>query len=83
MQGDILSLESIKRSFAPVLKAGGAEKAIIFGSYARGEADEYSDIDLVVIADTDRPFFDRFTDFRPLYNCFRKGEVDPKIQTDG
>jgi Predicted nucleotidyltransferases len=31
------------------LKAYKPEKNILFGSYARGEADEYSDLDFVVI----------------------------------
>jgi predicted nucleotidyltransferase len=72
MQSDILSLESIKRSFAPILKAGGAKGAIVFGSYARGEADEYSDVDLVVIKETALPFLDRYTDFQGLFEVTRK-----------
>jgi hypothetical protein len=34
-------------------------RVYLFGSWARGEADELSDIDLVVIKDTSLPFFDR------------------------
>ena len=42
----------------------------MFGSVARGEADEWSDLDLVVIADTDRTFFERFRDFDGLYEIW-------------
>ena len=42
----------------------------MFGSVARGEADEWSDLDLVVIADTDRTFFERFRDFDGLYEVW-------------
>ena len=42
----------------------------MFGSVARGEADEWSDLDLVVIADTDRTFFERFRDFVGLYEVW-------------
>jgi len=70
--GTILSLEYMKQTFAPILKAGGADRAIIFGSYARGEADEYSDIDLVIIKETDLLFLDRYTDFQGLFNLARK-----------
>ena len=42
----------------------------MFGSVARGEADEWSDLDLVVIADTDRTFFERFRDFVGLYDVW-------------
>jgi predicted nucleotidyltransferase len=31
------------------------EKIILFGSYAAGEADEGSDVDLLVVAETDLP----------------------------
>lgn len=37
----------------------GAKEVILFGSYARGEAHEDSDIDLLVIADTRERFFER------------------------
>lgn len=44
------------------LEAYGAEKGILFGSWARGDADRYSDIDLIVIKQTDRRFLDRLLD---------------------
>jgi predicted nucleotidyltransferase len=45
----------------------GAEKVILFGSLARaledGEAvGEWSDLDLVVVAETERPFYERIKD---------------------
>ncbi len=36
------------------------EKIILFGSYAHGEATEESDVDLLVVAQTDLPPRDRF-----------------------
>ena len=38
------------------------EKVILFGSMARGDADEYSDIDLIVIKKTDTPFIQRLVE---------------------
>ncbi len=35
------------------------ERIILFGSHARGEADEYSDLDIVVIKETEERFLDR------------------------
>lgn len=41
------------------LRPYGAERVYLFGSWARGEQDELSDIDLVVIKATAAPFFER------------------------
>lgn len=61
-----LTLDEIKATLASLLKGSIAGKAILFGSYARGDADQYSDIDPILIADSERPFVTRFEDFWPL-----------------
>lgn len=48
--------------------AANAERVILFGSYARGEARESSDVDLMVVAESDLP---RFKRSRDLYKLFR------------
>ena len=39
----------------PHLARAGVERAVAFGSYARGDADGYSDLDLVVVMETPLP----------------------------
>jgi len=51
-------LEKIVRG----LEKYGADKAILFGSAARGDVDRWSDVDLIVIKQTDRRFLDRLKD---------------------
>lgn len=46
---NILSLAEIKAAVTILLKKYHAESALLFGSYARGEATGDSDIDLIVI----------------------------------
>ena len=41
------------------------EKIILFGSRARGEADEYSDYDVIVIKRTEPPFLERLREMVP------------------
>ncbi len=55
MSEQIYTQEEIIGTVIPLLKKYGAESAILFGSYARQEADAASDIDLVVIGG---PYFD-------------------------
>ena len=42
------SLEEVKKLAIPVLKRYNIKKAAVFGSFARGDAKENSDIDLLV-----------------------------------
>ena len=49
-EGDdpMLSMEEIKSYIIPVVEKYPVERVILFGSYARGDASDASDIDLVV-----------------------------------
>lgn len=44
----IYTIDEIKQKVAPIAKKYNIEKVWLFGSYARGEADENSDIDLLL-----------------------------------
>ena len=48
-------IQSIIRNYSP-------QKIVLFGSYARGEAHEGSDIDLMVIKETSKRFIDRIAE---------------------
>ncbi len=50
-------------------------KVILFGSAARGDAGEDSDIDLCVVAETELKFFDRMSKVIGLYPGGRRVEV--------
>ena len=54
----ILSIDDIKRIVSQVLSQHEVEYCYLFGSYARGEANEKSDVDLIVATDiTGMAFF--------------------------
>ena len=80
-RGDTPSIDEIRAALAPALRNGGASKAIVFGSYARGDADGYSDLDLIVVAPTERPFFERYGPFFGVRDVWHKG-LDMLIYTE-
>jgi predicted nucleotidyltransferase len=53
-----MHVEEIEKKIAPVLKRYGVSRAAIFGSYARGEEREDSDIDILVEFEGDRSLLD-------------------------
>ncbi len=62
----IPTIAQIRDSLAPLIQRSGARKAVVFGSYAKGSADRYSDLDIIIVHDTDKGFFDRASDFREV-----------------
>lgn len=58
-------LEDFLGELRLLLVARGAHSAWVFGSCARGTAADESNIDVIVVAPTDRPFVERFRDYLP------------------
>lgn len=48
MNGQIYSIDQIKKRLTPVFVKYPVKKAVLFGSYVRGQASEKSDIDILV-----------------------------------
>ena len=75
-------VERIARSLRPVLRKHAVCKAILFGSFARGEQTRHSDIDLILVKRTDRRFLDRYEGLlRDLNNAVEDSWVEPLIYT--
>lgn len=58
-------MKTLQQKLDAVLKGMArydADRGILFGSAARGDSDEHSDIDLIVIKQTDKRFLDRLAD---------------------
>ena len=50
------SIDELKKKIVPVLKEAGVTRAAIFGSVARGDATEKSDVDILVDFPRDKSF---------------------------
>ena len=67
--------EILKRRYRP-------EQMILFGSYAAGTTHKDSDIDLLVVKTTTKPFFRRLVEVRRLVAEARRGyPFDPVVLT--
>lgn len=63
-----MDIEEFKNKIVSILKPFDPEKIILFGSLARGDWDEISDIDLIVVYRTDKTFLDRLKELYLSWN---------------
>ncbi len=74
--------ERLKKISERLKKEYKAEKVILYGSYARGEVTEDSDIDLFIIAPTNERFFDRMASVSKIIRDLRNGlPISPIVLT--
>lgn len=64
----MISRDEIDKVAKDIAETVHAERIILFGSYANGHADENSDVDLLVVAESDQP---RYRRSREFYKRFR------------
>ena len=58
------------------------EKAILFGSFASGRQSRRSDIDLILIQQTDKPYFERFEGLlKDLYSVVKGRDIEVFVYT--
>ncbi len=56
----LLELQNELERWVGILSADYApEKIMLFGSFARGSVEAWSDVDMIIIKDTDKPFLER------------------------
>jgi predicted nucleotidyltransferase len=74
--------EVLERIITVLRKHYEPEKIILFGSYAYGKPSETSDIDLLIIKETDKPFFQRLAELRKIVSEARRGYAfEPVVLT--
>ncbi len=72
----ILMLEDLRREHALMLEesvqrivkvlSGRVERISLFGSYARGRSDLFTDLDILIVMKTEKSFIDRLKEIYPL-----------------
>jgi len=74
-------IDRIKKLLCPIFSANNVTKAYLFGSLSQGTATRKSDIDLMIITETTKRFFDRHDDFDKIQDILPNRAVDMLIYT--
>ena len=74
--------ELVQRVVEKLVSGYAPQKVVLFGSYAYGTPDRDSDIDLLIIKDTEERFFARLSRVRATVSGTHKGvPFDPLVLT--
>ncbi len=77
-----LDLAEIARRMGPVFTKHHIQRAILFGSFARGSQSQKSDIDLILVQETEEPYFERYKGILPdLYEAVKGRDIEVLIYT--
>jgi predicted nucleotidyltransferase len=77
-----LAVDRVRECLVPVFRRHNIEKAILFGSVARGEPSPHSDVDLILVQRTDKRFFDRYEGLQlDLGKAFPYAAIEALIYT--
>lgn len=94
MSGEIYTIEQLKRMLVPVFKVHGVKRAVLFGSYGKGQAKANSDIDLLVdsklkglrfvgLMEDVRNIVDKDVDMFDVSHVEENSEIDDEIRKTG
>jgi uncharacterized protein len=71
----VLNREDLKEKIIATFKPFHPEKIILFGSRARGEDDAFSDVDVIVVYDTDKRFLERLKELYLSWNIGKAVDI--------
>ena len=74
-------IQNLRESLKPIFKKTHVKKAILFGSTSRDSETRNSDLDLMIIMDTNKRFFKRYDEFEGIYDIIPGRAVDLFIYT--
>ena len=90
------TIEEIQHKLSPIFEEEGVIRAVLFGSYAKGEATEESDIDIAALVDDEMSILNfcniadrvinelgRNVDFLYADDIIPGGKIDRELKRDG
>lgn len=90
----VYTIDDIKTALYPVFSSHNVKKAILFGSYVKGKADEKSDVDLLLdsrlkglkfvgLIEEIRSALDKEVDVFDVTHIIQNSKLSAEIQNDG
>ena len=76
-----VSLEEIQSMLTPFFQLHRITKAIVFGSFATGLNSRKSDLDMILVMDTEEHFFKRYDTISDIYDYLKGVSADILIYT--
>lgn len=80
-ESDKKEIARIKELLIPVFKDSKTKKAYLFGSLSKGTGTKRSDVDLMIVTETNKRFFDRYTCYEKIPEIIIDRSVDMLIYT--
>ena len=75
------TIKDIAGRLKPLFDRNNVEKAILFGSLARGTASRRSDLDIAIVMKTRKRFLDRYDQFNEIFSILPGTAIDMLIYT--
>jgi predicted nucleotidyltransferase len=76
-----LTVDKIKNTLRPLFEENDVRKAVVFGSFARKTDSRKSDLDLMIVVETNKRFFERYELFDEVFSLLRGPAIDMLIYT--
>lgn len=74
-------LNVFRRLLTPIFRQNNVIKVVLFGSASRGALTKKSDLDLMIIKETPKRFFDRYEEFDEIHALIKNRAIDILIYT--
>jgi predicted nucleotidyltransferase len=74
-------LNTTRKLLYPIFRKNNVIKAVLFGSASRDSETRKSDLDIMIIKETGKRFFDRYDEFSEIYVIMKNRSVDILIYT--
>ena len=74
-------LNVFRRLLTPIFRQNNVIKVVLFGSASRGALTKKSDLDLMIIKETPKRFFDRYEEFDAIHALIKNRAIDILIYT--